>query len=52
MIWLIIMLLAIATISYFVIKDGNSQLNNNDDDYDDPTITCWDDNKAHTEGKI
>lgn len=46
------MLLAVATTSYFVIKDGNNQLNNFDDEPDDPTVTCWDDNQAHTEGKI
>ena len=42
-------------ISYFVIKDGNQQLDNyylSDLDDDDPTVTCWDDNKTHTEGKI
>jgi hypothetical protein len=41
-------------ISYFVIKDGNEQLDDffKDEEIDDPTITCWDDNKTHTEGKI
>lgn len=46
------MLLAIVTISYFVIKDGNNQLNNFNDGPDDPTVTCWDDDKVHTEDKI
>lgn len=46
MIWLILMLVVLVTISYFVIKDGNEQF----DDFDDPTETCWDDDKNHTEG--
>ena len=48
-----ILILAVTTLlvtSYFIIKDGNEQLDNLDDD--DPTVTCWDDNDAHTEGKI
>lgn len=47
---LIAMLTALITISYFIIKDGNKQLN--DDEDDDPTITCWDDDKVHTEGNF
>lgn len=44
---------ALLVISYCIIKDGNEQLNRlNDDDNDDPTVTCWDDNKAHTEDKF
>jgi len=52
---LILSAITLVTVSYFIIKDGNEQLNNydlNDLDDDDPTITCWDDDDAHTEGKI
>ena len=48
---LILSVITLVVVSYFVIKDGNEQLND-EDDLDDPTITCWDDNKVHTEGKI
>lgn len=52
---LILSVIVLVTVSYFIIKDGNGQsddydLNNLDDD--DPTVTCWDDDKVHTEGKI
>lgn len=47
---LILSAITLVTVSYFIIKDGNEQLDNLDDD--DPTITCWDDNDAHTEGKL
>jgi len=46
---LILSVITLVVVSYFVIKDGNEQLNDEDDD---PTITCWDDDKVHTEGKI
>ena len=46
---LILAVSALLTISYFVIKDGNKQLG---DDDDDPTISCWDDDKVHTEGNF
>ena len=46
-IFLIVMLVIITIIAYFVIKDGNQQLEELDND---PTITCWDDDKNHTEG--
>jgi len=49
-----ILILAVITLlvtSYFIIKDGNEQLDNLDDD-DDPTISCWDDDKVHTEGNF
>ena len=54
---LILSAITLVTVSYFIIKDGNEQLSDYDlndlDDYDDdPTITCWDDDDAHTEGKI
>lgn len=49
---LILSVITLVVVSYFVIKDGNEQLNDEDDDLDDPTITCWDDDKVHTEGKI
>lgn len=56
---ILILILAVSVLlvtSYFIIKDGNEQLSNYDlgdlDDDDDPTVTCWDDNKAHTEDKI
>jgi len=45
-----ILILAVITLlvtSYFIIKDGEKQLG---DDIDDPTVTCWDDDKNHTEG--
>lgn len=48
---LILSVITLITVSYFIIKDGNEQLNNLDD-IDDPTITCWDDDKVHTEDKI
>ena len=48
---LILSVITLVVVSYFVIKDGNEQLND-EDDLDDPTITCWDDDKVHTEGKI
>jgi len=44
-----ILILAVITLlvtSYFIIKDGEEQLN----DIDDPTETCWDDDTNHTEG--
>ena len=44
------MLLALLAASYFIIKDGNKQLDDYEDD--DPTITCWDDDKTHTEGNF
>jgi hypothetical protein len=37
---LIAVLGALATASYFIIKGGNEQLDELDED---PTITCWDD---------
>lgn len=46
---------ALLIISYFIIKDGNKQLDNydlGDLDDDDPTVTSWDDNHSHTEGKL
>jgi hypothetical protein len=52
---LIAAMTALLVISYFIIKDGNQQLDNydlGDLDDDDPTITCWDDDKAHTEDKF
>ena len=52
---LILSAITLVTVSYFIIKDGNEQLDNynlGDLDDDDPTITCWDDDNAHTEGKI
>ena len=54
---LILSAITLVTVSYFIIKDGNEQLDNYDlgdldDGDDDPTITCWDDDKSHTEGKI
>lgn len=48
MMWLIIgLLITLVIVSYFIIKDGEEQF---DDDFDDPTETCWDDDKNHTEG--
>ena len=45
--WLVIgLLITLVIVSYFIIKDGEEQL----DDDDDPTIKCWDDDKNHTEG--
>jgi hypothetical protein len=44
---LILALIVLIVTSYFIIKDGKEQF---DDDLDDPTITCWDDDKNHTEG--
>lgn len=49
-IFLIAMFAALTTASYFIIKDGNKQLEQLDNDDDDPTITCWDDDLNHTEG--
>ena len=46
---LILVVATLLTVSYFIIKDGNEQLNEEDDD---STITCWDDNDAHTEGNF
>lgn len=46
---LILVVAALLTVSYFTIRGGNEQLND-EDDLDDPTITCWDDEKNHTEG--
>jgi hypothetical protein len=48
---LILVVITLLLVSYFIIKDGNEQLNDLEDD-DDPTITCWDDNDAHTEGNF
>jgi hypothetical protein len=46
---LILSVITLITVSYFIIKDGNEQL---DDDDNDPTISCWDDDKVHTEGNF
>ena len=44
--WLVIgLLITLVIVSYFIIKDGEEEL-----DDDDPTISCWDDDKNHTEG--
>lgn len=53
--FLIAAMTALLIISYFIIKDGNKQLDNydlGDLDDDDPTVTSWDDNHSHTEGKL
>jgi|GWRWMinimDraft_13_1066021.scaffolds.fasta_scaffold276794_1 uncharacterized membrane protein len=51
---LILATCVLLTASYFIIKDGNGQLDdffkNEQEEIDDPTITCWDDEKNHTEG--
>ena len=57
---LFVLILAITVLlitSYFIITDGKEQLDNYDlgdldDDDDDPKVKCWDDDKAHTEGKL
>lgn len=49
---LILSAIVLVTVSYFIIKDGKEQLDDFYDDDDDPTITCWDDDTAHTEGKL
>jgi hypothetical protein len=47
----ILALVGILTLSFFILKDAQSQspdiLDEEDDDTDDPTTTCWDNN--HTE---
>jgi hypothetical protein len=45
-------LAAVVTVSYFIVKDANEQLEGdlNTNPNDDPTISCWDDDdNSHTE---
>ena len=52
---LILSVIILLVVSYFIIKDGKEQLDDydlGDLDDDDPTISCWDDDNAHTENKF
>lgn len=49
-IFVILMLTGVSVISYFIVKDGEAQLKNIEEQ--DPTITCWDDDEYHPDTKF
>lgn len=48
--FVITMLLGVSVISYFIMRDGEAQLKNIEEQ--DPTITCWDDDEYHPDTKF